>query len=515
VSKGGKTDAVAWIAVAAGTIGSLMATIDTSVVSASLPTIQGEIGASPTEGTWISTAYLVAEIIMIPLAGWFQRIFGLRNLLMGCTILFTGFSILCGFSDSLGVMIIGRIGQGFTGGAMIPTALTIVATMLPPSQRPVGLALFGFTTVFGPVAGPILGGYLTENFSWHYAFFINVPLGIGLLGLLVVGLKAEKAKLGLIAQADWLGILGLTLGLGALTVVLEEGQRERWLESTFIDRLIVVSIVGFALLIVGQLTARSPVIQLKILFTRAFGGVFVLALEAGAGLYGISYILPQFLTSLADYNAFQSGLVTFIIGVPPLVMMTVYPILDKRLDLRIAVACGLVFCGIGCLMNAHLSQSDTGTDFVYSLMIIGLGEFFLLMFLNKAATSAVDRKLAGDASGLFNSARNLGGSIGLAMIAVMRERRTWFQSEQLSEGVTANGIQAQDYLTASVVQLGRGDAVAGLERSYAGLNQTFQFAGTALAFADIFLLLGVMFLISIPLTLMLKPSPKGGSGQST
>jgi MFS transporter, DHA2 family, multidrug resistance protein len=515
VSKGGKTDAVAWIAVAAGTIGSLMATIDTSVVSASLPTIQGEIGASPTEGTWISTAYLVAEIIMIPLAGWFQRIFGLRNLLMGCTILFTGFSILCGFSDSLGVMIIGRIGQGFTGGAMIPTALTIVATMLPPSQRPVGLALFGFTTVFGPVAGPILGGYLTENFSWHYAFFINVPLGIGLLGLLVVGLKAEKAKLGLIAQADWLGILGLTLGLGALTVVLEEGQRERWLESTFIDRLIVVSIVGFALLIVGQLTARSPVIQLKILFTRAFGGVFVLALEAGAGLYGISYILPQFLTSLADYNAFQSGLVTFIIGVPPLVMMTVYPILDKRLDLRIAVACGLVFCGIGCLMNAHLSQSDTGTDFVYSLISIGLGEFFLLMFLNSAATSATVPKLAEDASGLFNAARNLGGSIGLAMIAVLRERRTWFQSEQLSEGLTANSVQAQHYLAASVVQLGRGDAVAGLERSYAGLNQTFQLAGTALAFADIFLLLGVMFLISLPLTLLLKPLPKSGSGQST
>jgi MFS transporter, DHA2 family, multidrug resistance protein len=516
VSKGadGKADALAWMAVAAGTIGSLMATIDVSVVSASLPTIQGEIGASPTEGTWIGTAYLVAEIIMIPLAGWFDRIFGLRNFLLGCTILFTGFSILCGLSDSLGMMIVGRIGQGFSGGAMIPTALTIVSTRLPPSQRPVGLAMFGFTTVFGPVAGPILGGYLTENFSWHYAFFINVPLGIGLLGLLVVGLKAEKAKLGLIAQADWLGIFGLTLALGALTVVLEEGQRERWLESTFINRLIVVSIVGFALLAVGQLTARSPVIQLKILFTRSFGSVFLLGLLAGAGLYGVMYVLPQFLTALADYNAFQSGLVTFVIGVPSLLMMTVYPLLEKRLDLRIGVAFGLVLYGIGCLMNAHLSQSYTGTDFVYSLIIIGFGQFFALMFLNSAATTAVDSKLVEDASGLFNAARNLGGSVGLAMIAVLREQRSWFQSEQLSEGLTANSVQAQEYLTASVMRLGRGDAVAGLERAYAGLNQSFQLTGTALAFADIFLLFGVMMLCALPLTLLLRPLPKSDIRQS-
>jgi len=296
--------------------------------------------------------------------------------------------------------------------------------------------------------------------------------------------------------------------------VLEEGQRERWLESTFINRLIVVSIVGFALLTVGQLTARSPVIQLKILFTRAFGSVFLLGLLAGAGLYGVMYVLPQFLTALADYNAFQSGLVTFVIGVPSLLMMTVYPLLEKRLDLRIGVAFGLVLYGIGCLMNAHLSQSYTGTDFVYSLIIIGFGQFFALMFLNSAATTAVDSKLVEDASGLFNAARNLGGSVGLAMIAVLREQRSWFQSEQLSEGLTANSVQGQEYLTASVMRLGRGDAVAGLERAYAGLNQSFQLTGTALAFADIFLLFGAMMLCALPLTLLLRPLPKSDIRQS-
>ena len=509
--QGSRAGAAAWTAVAAGTIGSLMATIDTSVVSASLPTIQGEIGASQTEGTWISTAYLVAEIVMIPLAGWFDRLLGLRTFLIGCTVLFTAFSILCGLSDSLGVMIIGRIGQGFTGGAMIPTALTIVSTMLPPAQRSVGIALFGFTAVFGPVAGPILGGYLTENYSWHYAFFINVPLGVGLLGLLLVGLPARKSHLGLIAQADWLGIGGLTLGLGALTVVLEEGQRERWLESSLIDQLIVVSLTGFALLILGQLVARSPVIQLKIILTRAFGSVFLLSIVVGSGLYGVSYLLPQFLSALADYNAFQSGMVTFIIGVPSLLMMTIFPVLEKRLDLRLAVAIGLGLYGFGCLSNAHLTIDSTGVNFATSLIVIGFGQFFALIFLNSAATSAVDQKLAEDASGLFNAARNLGGSFGLAVIASLRENRTWLHGERLAEGVTGNSLGAQDLVTRNVAQMGIGDPVAGLERSYSGLNTSFQDAGTALAFSDIFFLFGMLMLCAIPLTLLLKPLPKGGS----
>lgn len=508
---GGKAGATAWIAVAAGTIGSLMATIDTSVVSASLPTIQGEIGASQTEGTWISTAYLVAEIVMIPLAGWFDRLFGLRSFLMGCTVLFTGFSILCGLSDSLGVMIIGRIGQGFSGGAMIPTALTIVATMLPAAQRSVGIALFGFTAVFGPVAGPILGGWLTENYSWHYAFFINVPLGVGLLGLLLIGLPARKSHLALIAQADWLGIGGLALGLGALTVVLEEGQRERWLESALIDRLIVVSLIGFALLILGQLTARSPVIRLRIILTRAFGSVFLLSLVVGAGLYGVSYMLPQFLSALADYNAFQSGMVTFIIGVPSLLMMTIFPILEKRLDVRVAVAIGLALYGFGCLSNAHLTIDSTGVNFAESLIIIGFGQFFALIFLNSAATSAVEQRFAEDASGLFNAARNLGGSFGLAVIAALRENRTWLHGERLAEGVTGNAPAAQDYVAQTVAQMGMGDPAAGLDATYSRLNTSFQNAGTALAFSDIFFLFGVLMLIAIPLTLLLKPLPKGGS----
>ena len=499
-SGGGQSNA--WLAVAAGTLGSLMATLDTSIVSASLPTIQGEIGASPDEGTWISTAYLVAEIVMIPLAGFFDRLLGLRLFLIICTIGFVGFSVLCGLSDSLGVMIIGRVGQGFTGGAMIPTALTIVSTMLSPDQRAKGIALFGFTAVFGPVAGPILGGYLTETYSWHYAFFINVPIGIALLALLLIGLPKKKANLGLIAEADWLGIVGISVGLGALTVVLEEGQRERWFESTLVVQLTILSLVGFATLIVGQLTAKTPVIRLKIILQRAFGSVFLLSLTVGAGLYGVSYVIPQFLNQLADYNALQSGQVTFIIGIPSLLLMAAFPIIEKRVDVRFVIGMGLLLYGIGCLMNARITADVTGVNLFTSLLVIGLGQYFALVFLNSAATSAVSKDLAEDASGLFNAARNLGGSFGLATITVLRENRTWFHSERLSEGVTQNS-------PASQIALGGDQSV--VDRSYQALNQGFQTAGTALAFADVFFVFGCLMLASLPLVVFLNPVQKGGS----
>ena len=502
----------AWWAVAAGTLGSLMATLDSSIVSASLPTIQGELGASANEGTWISTAYLVAEIVMIPLAGFFDRLLGLRLFLIICTVGFVGFSVLCGISDGLGVMIIGRVGQGFTGGAMIPTALTIVSTMLSPEQRSKGLALFGFTAVVGPVAGPIIGGYLTEAYSWHYAFFINVPLGIGLLILLLVGLPKKPAKLALLSEADWLGIVGLSVGLGTLTVVLEEGQRERWFESSLITGLAVLSALGFVVMIVGQLTAKRPVIHLGIILERAFGSVFVLSLTVGAALYGVSYVIPQFLDQLSDYNAFQAGQITFIIGIPSVLLMAAFPIIEKKVDIRFVIGLGLLLYGVGCLMNARITSDTSGVDFVTSMLVIGLGQYFALVFLNSAATSAVGRDLAEDASGLFNAARNLGGSFGLAAITVLRENRTWFHGERLSEGVTQNSRMAQEPAAMpDAAGMGPGDPGTVLEQSYSSLDRTFQTAGAALAFADVFFVFGILMLASLPLVLLLKPVPKEGS----
>lgn len=490
---GGRATAGAWIAVAAGTIGALMATLDISVVNASLPTIQGEIGASSAEGTWISTAYLVAEIVMIPLAGWLSNIFSLRNFLLIVATLFTVFSIWCGVADSLFQMIVGRVGQGFTGGAMIPTALTIVSTRLPPRQQPVGVALFGMTAVLGPVLGPITGGWLTENLSWRYSFFLNLPIGIGLVVLLFVGLPAARIRWSDFRNVDVLGLLGLVLGLGCLTVVLEEGQRERWFESDWICELSLVSLFGMGLLLSGQFTARKPVIALKILLERSFGGVFVVSLMTGAAFYGVLYLIPQFLSAVAGYNAEQSGFVTAISGVPMIAMLAVFPILVRIVDVRAAVAFGLLLYALSCLLDAGLTPDTAGPELFWTQVIRGFAQFFTFVFLNQAATTSVPLEYAEDASGLFNAARNLGGSFGLAAISTLQDQRTTFHVARLAESISANSGIGQAFVH---------------QHGLAGLDQALQGQAVVMAYADLYQLFGLALLMMIPLALLLRPLPK-------
>jgi len=485
-----------WLAVAAGTIGALMATLDTSIVSASLPTIQGEIGASGAEGTWITTAYLVAEIVMIPIAGWLGKIFGLRSFLLIVTVLFTAFSMMCGVSHDLNQMIIGRIGQGFTGGAMIPMALIIVATRLSPSQQPLGIALFGMTAVLGPVLGPVIGGWMTEHISWHYAFFLNLPIGIGLVALLTLGLEGARARWEMFLEADLLGIAGLALGLGGLTIVLEEGQRELWFESDLIRTLTLVSILGFGLLAAGQVVSKTPVIQLRILFQRAFGSVFLLSLAVGAVLYAVFYIIPQFLTRVHGYTAEQSGNVIMISGIPTLAMLALFPLLVRILDLRIAVGVGLGLFALSSFLDVGLTPDTAGHEFLVSQLLRGFGQFFALFFLNQAATSAVAHEFAEDASGLFNAARNLGGSIGLSAIGALQDQRTTFHTARLTETVTGNSVMGQT-------------AVA--QRGVGSLFQQIEGQAVVMAFADLYWVLGVAIVLMIPLVFLLKPLPKGAS----
>ena len=502
-----KADLTAWLGVAAGAIGSLMATLDISIVNASLPTIQGEIGASASEGTWVATAYLVAEIIVIPLTGWLERVFGLRRFLLTAAVLFTVFSIICGLSTNLTTMIVGRIGQGFTGGAMIPTAMTIIATRLPRSQQPIGTAIFGATVILGPVLGPLAGGWLTENFSWHYAFFVNVPVCGALIALLLIGLPDEEMQLDELINADWLGILGMSLGLGGLTVVLEEGHREQWFESGEIITLTIVSVIGFLLLAAGQFVAKKPVIKLALLRNREFAAVFVLALILGAVLYGTSYVIPQFLAGIAGYNALQAGKVVFLSGIPALMMMPLIPLLIRIVDLRLAVAVGFGVMALSCWGDAFLTANSDGSAFTESQLLRGVGQVMGMMFLNQAAISAVRADEAGDASGLFNAARNLGGSIGLAMLATVQDTRWEFHRWTLHSSLQANDPAVQEQMQAMTAQYGGGPE--GLAAAYRMMDSMVTRDALVMAFNDEFFLLTIGIVAVIPLVLLLKPLPKG------
>jgi len=498
-------DLTAWLAVVAGAIGALMATLDISIVNSSLPTIQGEIGASPTEGTWIATSYLVSEIVIIPLTAWLERVFGLKRFLLVMASLFMGFSMACGFASTLTEMIIGRVGQGFTGGAMIPTGMTIIATRLPRHQQPIGTALFGSTLVMGPVFGPLVGGWLTENYSWHYAFFINLPVCAVLMTFLFVGLKSQAMKLDEIRQADWLGIAGMAAGLGGLTVVLEEGNREQWFDSTLIWRLTGLTIVGFVLIGLGQIYAKRPVVKLALLRNRAFAAVFVLGLLIGAVLYGTSYVIPQFLAAIAGYNAQQSGGVVFLSGIPAAMMMPLFPLLVTRLDLRLAVSGGMLLMAGCCWFDSDLTVQSGGSAFVLSQLMRGLGQVFAMLFLNQAAIASVKPNEAGDASGLFNAARNLGGSIALALLATLQERREDFHHWTLFSAIPANSTAVQSWVAGQTQGVGN-DATLGALQS---INTQVVQQAVVMSYNDEFVALAFAIVMVIPLVLLLRPLPKG------
>jgi DHA2 family multidrug resistance protein len=496
-------DLGAWLAVAAGSLGALMATLDISIVNSALPTIQGEIGASGTEGTWIATSYLVAEIVIIPLSAWLERMLGLRTFLLIAATLFTAFSMMCGVSTNLTMMIIGRTGQGFTGGALIPTAMTIIATRLPRSQQPIGTALFGVTAILGPVLGPLVGGWLTESFSWHYAYFLNLPVGGLLITLLIVGLPHQKAHLEQFLEADWMGIAGLALGLGAMTVVLEEGQREQWFESALIIKLTALAVFGFLLVAAGQLFAKRPVIRLKLVLDPQFGSIVMMAVVLGAVLYGTAYVIPQFVAAIAGYNAMQAGQVVLLAGIPSLMLMPVTPFLMRFVNIRVAVAFGMGILALSCWFDSSLTIQSDGGAFTDSQLMRGVGQIFVFLFLNQAAIRSAPREFAGDAAGLFNAARNIGGSLGLALLGTIQDQRNWLHQRRLEESLSANSLRVQDYVDA------QSHALGGMAAAMQSIGHTIEAQALVMAYNDMFWLLAVGIVCVCPLILFLRPLPQG------
>ena len=502
-----------WIAVIAGALGALMATLDISITNSALPQIQGEIGATGTEGTWISTGYLMSEIVMIPLAAWLTRVFGLRSFLLTNTVLFTAFSVMCGLSHSLTQMIIGRIGQGFAGGAMIPTAQTIVRTRLPPHQMPIGMTLFGLIVLTGPLLGPVAGGTLAERIDWSWCFFVNVPVGVMLVGLLYAGLPKSPHDWHQFVNADWLGIVGLSAGLSSLTVVLEEGQRENWFDSSMIIWLSVVATAGIATLIVAQFTSKRPVVRLSLLANKSYASVIFIVFIVGAGLYCVSYLVPQFLAGIAGYNAEQSGGIMLLSGLPAFAMMPILPRMLSRIDARAMVICGLLCFALSCMADITLTAQSVGHDFYVSQILRGVGQMLAMMPLNQASMAAVSREEAGDAAGLYNMARNLGGSVGLALLGVYIDRRNALHDAVIHDSVTANSLAGQEHLAATSAgfMAQHGDPAYAHMQALGQLAGEMQQQASVITYSETFYVLGVALLLCIPIALLLR-KPKPGAG---
>ncbi|MDE1993125.1 MAG: DHA2 family efflux MFS transporter permease subunit, partial [Rhizobiaceae bacterium] len=494
---------VDWIAVIAGALGALMATLDISITNTALPQIQGEIGASGTEGTWIGTGYLVAEVIMIPLTAWLTRLFGLRNFLLATTVAFVLFSIACASADGLVEMIIGRAGQGFFGGGLIPTAQVIVRTRLPQRQMPVGMSIFGVIVLLGPLLGPVIGGYLAEEANWRWCFFLNLPIGIGLAALLLVGLPRQTPNLKLLANADWLGIVGMAVAFSCLTVVLEEGQRDRWFESSTIVYLSIASLLGFAVMFVAQKTSADPVIKLKLLRNPAFASATLITLAVGAAIYAATFLVPQFLSGIAGYNPRQAGGIMALSALPVFLLVPVLPRIVGRFDPRLMVALGLAFLAGSCFVDVGLSPDSAGGDFTVSQLMRGVGQILAAMPLNLVSMAALGRENAADGAGIYSMARNLGGSIGLALSGIFIDQRSAIHSDTIRESLTANSLRGQASLAADGISQGLDAATAKL-RAISQLSSLIEKNALVMTYSDCFWLMGVAILTITPILLLLR-----------
>jgi MFS transporter, DHA2 family, multidrug resistance protein len=319
-----------WIAVIGANLGAFMAVLNIQIVNASLADIQGAIGAGIDDGGWISTAYLVAEIVVIPLSAWLARVFSVRVYLLTNAALFLAFSAACAFAQNLEQMIVLRAIQGFSGGVLIPMAFTLIIMLLPAAKQPVGLALFALSATFAPAIGPTIGGYLTENWGWQYIFYVNLVPGTAMLAMLWFSLERAPMQLGLLRQGDWAGIATMAIGLGALQTVLEEGNKDDWFGSPFIVRLSVIAAVALVLFIYIELRTARPLLNLRLLLRRNFGFGMLANFLLGVALYGSVYILPVYLSRIQGYNAEQIGMVLAWTGLPQLVLIPLVPRLMKR-----------------------------------------------------------------------------------------------------------------------------------------------------------------------------------------
>ncbi|MYM82169.1 DHA2 family efflux MFS transporter permease subunit [Duganella sp. FT50W] len=460
---GEKVSGRTWLAVAAGMLGAFMAVLDIQITNSSLKDILGALSATQEEGSWIATAYLVAEIIVIPMTGLFVRVFGMRGYMMGTTALFLGFSTLCGFAWNLESMIVFRMLQGFTGGALIPMAMTLVMAKLPPSRRATGMAIFGLTATLAPSMGPTLGGYLSELYGWPSIFYINWVPGLLLIGGIAVGLDKEKTNLSLLYNADWLGIFCMAVGLGSLTIFLEEGNSKDWFDSAFINTFAALSIAGLLGWVVTGATRRQPFVNLGLYGQRNFAAATALSMAMGMGLYGSAFILPLFLAQIPGYSPMQIGEVIMWAGLPQLFIMPFVAKLSSKVDNRILCTFGLLLFGGSCLMNAYMDASTGYDQLLLSQIVRALGQPFVMLTLSNFAMNGIAPKDMPSASSLINMTRNLGGSIGIALLATALTNREHFHSARLGESVSSFALATQerlDVLSASFVGKGFDSATA-------------------------------------------------------
>jgi len=496
-----------WIAVIGATLGAFMAVLNIQIVNASLADIQGAIGAGIDDGGWISTSYLVAEIVVIPLSGWLAQVFSIRIYLLTNAILFLVLSAACAMAQDLPQMIVLRAVQGFTGGVLIPMAFTLIITLLPRAKQPVGLALFALSATFAPAIGPTIGGYLTENFGWQYIFYVNLVPGAIMVGMLWYALEPKPMKLSLLREGDWAGIITMAIGLSALQTVLEEGNKDDWFGSPFIVKLSVIAAVALIAFLVIELSVDKPLLNLRLLVRRNFGFGMLANFLLGVALYGSVFILPQYLSRIQGYNAEQIGMVLAWTGLPQLVLIPLVPRLMQRFDARIIIGIGFILFAASNFMNITMTGDYAADQLLWPNVVRAIGQALVMAPLSAVATAGIEPENAGSASGLFNMMRNLGGAVGIALLQTVLTKREQYHSNVLMQSVSVFEQATRprlEQLTQYFINHGIADPADASHRAYVAIGHIVQKQAFILAFSDTFYLLGVALIVAFVAALFLK-----------
>jgi len=428
-------------------LATFMEVLDTAIASVALPYIAGSLSASTDEATWVLTSYLVANAIILPASNWFSLKFGRKRFLMSCVAIFTAASFACGAAPTLGFMLLARVVQGAGGGALQPLSQAILLESFPPAKRGAAMAVFAFGVVVAPVLGPTLGGWLTDTYSWRYAFYINIP--IGLLALFMINryiidppyIKNAKAS-----AFDSIGFGALVVWTGCLQVILDKGQEDDWFGATWIRWATVFLITSFALFVYRCWTCRFAIVDLKVLKDRNFLIGCVLIFMFGVGIYSTVTVLPLFYQELLGYTAFTAGIVVAPRGIGAICGMPIIGYLSNKVDPRWLLTFGFFTFGLTTLYFGNVTLDLSPTTLLLPILITGFGLSFVFVPISTAAYGTLDNKQIGNASGLFNLMRNIGGSIGISVAQTLLTRRSAVHQNLITNYVPRTGQQFQNSL---------------------------------------------------------------------
>jgi len=495
-----------WLITLTVMIPAFMEIVDTSIANVALPHMQGSLNAGTDEVTWVLTSYLISNAVIMPMTGWLARMFGRKRFLISCIVLFTLASILCGTAPNLATLVFFRIVQGAAGGALIPMSQAIMMESFPPQEGGMAMAIFGIGAMFGPVVGPTLGGWITDNLTWRWIFYINIPVGV--LAVIMARyfifdpsyLKRGKASI------DYWGLALLTLGIGSLQVVLDKGQQDDWFSSSFIITFSIISVISLILFIYAELKHEHPIVNLRLFKDAAFASGNFIMFMVGFCLYGSVVMLPLFLQTLMGYSATMAGLVMAPGGIASVIVMPIVGAYIRRRSGRRIILAGLALGAVSLFLMRGFTLEASYWDFMWPRVMLGAALGMIFPPLTRATLANIPRVEMGNATGMYNLLRNIGGSVGIALSATMLTRLAQFYQANLAGHVNPYNPVVQSRLRElTEAAMGRGmDAVTSQKAALGVLYRVVGREAGLLAYTYIFWIIGLAFLVIIPFLFFLR-----------